>query len=109
MKILSALLRGQNSKFSQVYVVGTLNLCIGTPGSIQKESTQSDYHARKKLPKSGPILLFQNIPKMLNVLDIFSQQGDRIDPTSFALCQASLYTSLEYPQHIIARTLNFGP
>jgi hypothetical protein len=79
------------------------------PGTMQKESTQSDQDAWRKLPKRGPILLFQNIPKMLNVLDVFSQQGDRIDPISFALCQASLHTSLEYPQHIIARTLNFGP
>ena len=61
MKIVSAPLMGQNSKFSQLYVVGTLNLCLGTPGTMQKESTQSDHLARRKRPKRGRILLFQNI------------------------------------------------
>jgi hypothetical protein len=108
-KILSAPLRGRNSKFLQLYVVGTLNLCLGTPGTMQKESTQSDYPARRKRPKRGPILLFQNFRKFVTVLSVFSQQGERIKLIPFALCQASLDTSLEYPQHIITRTLNFDP
>ena len=47
-----------------------------------------------------------NITIILHVLDVFSGQGDRIDLIPFALCQASWDTSLEYPQHIIPRTLN---
>jgi hypothetical protein len=81
--------------------VGTLNLCLGMPGTMEKELTQSNHHAQRKRPKRGPILLFQNIRKFVNVLDVFSQQGEWIEPIPFALCQVSLDTSLEYPQHII--------
>ena len=42
-----------------------------------------------------------------HILDVFSGQGDRIEPIPFALCQASQDKSLEYQQHIIPRTLNF--
>ena len=72
MEILSAPLRVQISKFLELYVVGTLNLCLGMPGTMQKESAQSDHPARRKHPKCGPILLFQNIPIFLNILDVFS-------------------------------------
>ena len=47
----------------------------------------------------------QNIPIFLHVLDVLSGQGDRIELIFFALFQASPDTSLEYPQHIILRTL----
>jgi hypothetical protein len=42
-KILSAPLKVQNSKFSELYDVGTLNLYLETPGTMQKELTQSDH------------------------------------------------------------------
>ena len=79
------------------------------PGTMQKESAQSDHPARRKRPKCGPILLFQNIQIFMNVLDVFSGQGDLIELIPCALCQASRDTSLEYPHHIISRTLKFGP
>ena len=37
-KIVTAPLRVQISKFSELYDVGTLNLCLVTPGKMQKES-----------------------------------------------------------------------
>ena len=39
-----------NSKFSELYVVGTLNLCLKTPGTMQKESDQSDHPVLRKRP-----------------------------------------------------------
>ena len=48
-----------------------------------------------------------NTPIFMRFGDVFSRQGDRIELIPFALCQASWDTSLEYPQHIIARTLKF--
>ena len=41
------------SKFSKLYDVGTLNLCLKTPGTMQKESAQSDHPILRKRPKSA--------------------------------------------------------
>ena len=109
LKILSAPLGVQILKLSKLYDVGTLNLYLRMPGTIQKESAQSDHPARRKRTKCGPILFFKNIPIFINALDVFSGQGDRMELIPFALCQASRDTSLEYPHHIISRTLKFGP
>jgi hypothetical protein len=49
--------KSENSKFSELYVVGTLNLCPETPGTMEKESAQSDHPAQRKRPTCGPILL----------------------------------------------------
>ena len=64
MEILSAPLKVQISKFSELYVVGTLNLCLGMPGTMQKESAQSDQPARRKRPKCDQILPFRVNVKM---------------------------------------------
>ena len=40
-----------------------------------------------------------------HILDVFSEQGSRIELIPFAMSQASRNTSLDYPQHIIPRTL----
>jgi hypothetical protein len=40
-------------------------------------------------------------------LDVFSGQGDQIEPIPFALSHASWDTSLDYPQRIITRSLKF--
>ena len=50
-KILTAPLRVQISKFSELYDVGTLNLCLETPGKMQKESAPSDHPVQRKHPK----------------------------------------------------------
>ena len=42
-----------------------------------------------------------------HILDVFSGQGGRIELIPFALSQASWDTSLDYPQHIIPKTLKF--
>ena len=88
-KILSAPLRVQISKLSELYDVGILNLYLRMPGTMQKESAQSDHPAWRKRSKCGPILLFQNIPIYINVLDSFSGQGNRMELIPFALCQVS--------------------
>jgi hypothetical protein len=49
----------------------------------------------------------QNIPKFKHILGVFSGQADRIALIPFALCQVFRDTRLEYPQHVIWRTLNF--
>ena len=46
-QILSAPHRGRNSKFSQLYVVGTLNLCLETPGTMQNKLGQNKVAYRK--------------------------------------------------------------
>jgi hypothetical protein len=43
----------------ELYVVGALNLCPEKPGTMQKESAQSNHPARRKLQKCGLILMFQ--------------------------------------------------
>ena len=50
-KILSAPLWVQISKFSEVDDVGILNLCLKTPGTMQKESAPSDHPVQRKRPK----------------------------------------------------------
>ena len=50
-KILSAPLWVQISKFLELYDVGTLNLCLKTPGIMQKESAPSDQPVQRKRPK----------------------------------------------------------
>jgi hypothetical protein len=62
----------QISKFSELYDADPLNLYLRMPGTMQNKSAQSDHHARRKRPKCGPILLFQNIQIFMNVLDAFS-------------------------------------
>ena len=42
-EMLLAPLRVQISKFSELYDVGTLNLCLETPGTMQKESAPSNH------------------------------------------------------------------
>jgi hypothetical protein len=98
----------KNSKFSQLYVVGTLNLCLETPGTMQKKSGQSGYPVERKRPTHSKFWGYFEITKSDHVLEVFSGHGDLIELIPFALCQASQYTSLEYPQQISARTFNFG-
>jgi hypothetical protein len=75
----------QISKFSELYDVGTLNLYLRMPGTMQRESAQSDHPGRRKRQKCGPILLFQNIPIFMNVLDVFSGLGDRMELIPFCI------------------------
>ena len=43
---------------NHINYVGGLNLCLKTPNSMQKESTQPDHPALRKCPKCGRILQF---------------------------------------------------
>ena len=47
----------------------------------------------------------QNIPIFWHILVIYSEQGTRIELIPFAMSQASRDTSLDYPQHIITKSL----
>jgi hypothetical protein len=47
-----------NSKFLEIYVDGTLNLCPDTPGTIQKESDQSDNPVLRKRSKHAEVLKY---------------------------------------------------
>ena len=49
--ILSAPLRVKILTFSEIFDVGTLNLCLKTPGTMEKKSAQSDYPVSRKHPK----------------------------------------------------------
>ena len=89
--------------------MGTLNLCLETPGTIQKKLGQSDHPIERKRPKHSKFWGYFETTKSDHVLEVFSGHSDRIELIPFALCQASQDTSLDYPQHIIAKTLNFGP
>ena len=66
--------------------VGSLNLCLKKPDSLQKESAQSDHPALSKRLKCGQR---QNIPIFQHILDIFSRQDGQIELIPFALSQAS--------------------
>ena len=39
------------SKLSELFDVGTLNLCLKTPGTMQKKSAQSDHPVLRKRPQ----------------------------------------------------------
>ena len=49
----------------------------------------------------------QNTAIFVHFLDVFSGQCDRIESIPFALIQAPWDTSLDYPQHMITRTVKF--
>ena len=109
LKNLALALYFHHGTFSEIFDVGTLDLCLETPGTMQKEMAQSDHPARRKHPKCGLKGTFKNIQRFINILDVFSGQGNRIELISFPLCQASWDTSLEYPHQIFLRMLKFWP
>ena len=49
--ILPPPLRAKILNFSELFDVGTLNLCLETPGTTQKKSVQSAYPVQRKRPK----------------------------------------------------------
>ena len=75
------------------YVVGTLNLRLETPGTMQKESTQSDQYTWRKCPKCSKFWGCFKMTKSDHILDVFSKYIDPIELIPFALYQASLDTS----------------
>ena len=92
---------GQNIFVFKVPFVGTLNLCLRMPDTKQKTRIQSDHPGLRKRPKTAekpPIWISTNFEQFW---DVFSAQEDQIEFWSFALCQASQDTSLEYPQRVL--------
>ena len=85
--------------------MGTLNLYLRMPDSLQKELAQSDHRALRKRPKRDKKLSKLECLLKWHVLDVFSALLGRIELILFAMSQASRETSLEYPQHIIPLTL----
>ena len=47
-------------KFSEVPLVGTLNLCLKMPEKMQKTRNESDHPGLRKHPKKWPILILVN-------------------------------------------------
>jgi hypothetical protein len=78
--------RGANLKkwnFKVLLIIRcSLNLCLKKPGSMQKESVQSNPPAQRKRPKRT-----ENI-KIGPHFGRFSKQGDWIELISFAMSQA---------------------
>ena len=93
--------RKKNS--SKVPFVGTLNLCLETPDTMQKTRHKSELPGLRKRPKTVENWVKSNFLFFLQFLDVFSSYDDRINFSSFALCQASQDTSLEYPQRVLWR------
>jgi hypothetical protein len=79
--------------------VGTLNLRLQKPGTMQKAQCQNKmFKMWTDFAVSGH---HQDNPICMHVWDVFFNQGDRIELIPFALCQVSQDTSLVYQQHII--------
>ena len=80
---------GQNIFVFKVPFVGTLNLCLKMPDTVQKTRTQSDQPGLRKHPETTEICKNSKIGIFHQFFDNFSAQDDRIEFWSFALCQAS--------------------
>ena len=61
-------------KFSKVPFVGTLNLCLETPDTMQKTKSWSDHHVMRKCPKTAEIIQ-SFFTKFLTVLERFLSPG----------------------------------
>ena len=73
--------------------MGSLNLCLMEPDSLQKKLAYflpAGFEKTSKMWSDFDVLgQRQNIPIFWHVLDVFSGQGDRIEPIPFAMSQAS--------------------
>jgi hypothetical protein len=78
-------LRLHISKFSDLYDVGTLNLYLRMPDTMQRESALSDHPARRKRPKCGPIVLFQIYPNIYEHFGRFLWTGWLDQADSFCI------------------------
>jgi hypothetical protein len=58
--------------FSEKHVVGTLNLYLRMPDSMQKESAQSIHPALRKRPKTDDLTDIQNMSTFWQIMDVFS-------------------------------------
>ena len=89
--------------FPENHVVGTLNLYLRVPDSMQKESAQSDHPALRKRPKTDDLTNIQNMSTFRHIMNVFSVLSYPIELIPFALSQTFWDTSLEYPQHDFLR------
>ena len=76
---------------------GTLNVCLKMPDTMHKSRNWSDFPGLRKRR-----ITVKNWVKS-NFLCIISVFFDRINFSSFALSQAFLDTSFEYPERVIRR------
>ena len=83
--------------------MGTLNLCLKMPDTMQKTRHKSDHPGLRKRSKTIENWVKSNFVLFQQFLDVFSSHDNRINFSSFALCQASQDTSLEYPQRVLLR------
>ena len=89
--------------FSENHVVGTLNLYLRVPYSMQKESAQSDHPVLRKRPKTDDLTIIKNMSTFRHIMNVFSVLSYPIELILFALIQAPWDTRLEYPQHDFMR------
>jgi hypothetical protein len=85
------------SKFSEIFVVGTLHFYLKTPGTMQKKWGQSDHPVRRKGIKRAKILAYFVIDlKRQNLTTIWTfSQGWVIGLSSLLLhCANCLYTQV---------------
>ena len=92
---------GQNIFVFKVPFVETLNLCLKMPDTEEKTRNQSDHQELRKRPKTADICRVSKIGVFHQFFDVFSVKDGRIEFSSFALCQTSWDTSLEYPQRVL--------
>ena len=78
--------------------MGSLNLCLEMPDSLQKESAQSDYPALRKRPKGAKISRYFDIgPKQQNRTAFWLKMGRGLTKVNFQsyrinmLCTLNLY------------------
>ena len=70
---------------------------------MQKTRHKSDHPGLRKRSKTIKNWVKSNFVLLQQFLDVFSSHDNRINFSSFALCQASQDTSLEYPQRVLWR------
>ena len=73
--------------FSEYYVVGSLNLCLKMPDSLQKVNLT--LLLRENIQNMIQFCGFGPKSKYSNILDVFSKQGSQIELIPFALNQPS--------------------
>ena len=83
--------------------MGTLNLCLKMPEKMQKTRNESDHPGLRKRQKIVKNCQFGLYPVLATFWNFFSAQDERINFSSFACCQATWDTSLEYPQGVLWR------
>ena len=88
---------------SKVPFVGTLNLCLKMPDTMQKTRNWSDIPGLIKRSKTVENWVKSNFVLFQQFFYFFSSHDDQINFLSFAMCKASQDKSVEYTQRVLCR------